>query len=167
MAKPSTLAEAIFRVQHAGGKLVKDASFNYGNYATLGAVLDLLKPHFAEAGLVVIQSPDMEGPTPVLRTIVAHIEHPGSYAFASPMILEKETMQKVGSAVTYAKRYALVSIFLMDADEDDDGNAASGDEAAAKVVAKRSSRAKADPRTDAEKKDESKGASGDDKPRVF
>jgi hypothetical protein len=140
MAKPTSLVEAIFQVQHAGGKLVKDASFNYGNYATLGAVLEVLKPLFADTGIVVIQSPDMDGPTPVLRTIVTHVDHEGSFSFASPMILEKETMQKVGSAVTYAKRYALVSIFLMDADEDDDGNAASGDEAAAKVVAKRAAR---------------------------
>jgi hypothetical protein len=37
-----------------------------------------------------------------------------------------ETAQAVGSAITYAKRYALAAILCVAADDDDDGSAATG-----------------------------------------
>ena len=41
-------------------------------------------------------------------------------------MVSEPTAQALGSAVTYAKRYALTALLGIAADEDDDGNAASG-----------------------------------------
>jgi hypothetical protein len=43
-----------------------------------------------------------------------------------PLLLAKDDMQGLGSALTYARRYALSSVLNLVADEDDDGGAASG-----------------------------------------
>jgi hypothetical protein len=43
-----------------------------------------------------------------------------------PLLLNKDDMQGLGSAHTYARRYALSSVLNLVADEDDDGGAASG-----------------------------------------
>jgi hypothetical protein len=145
MAKPDNLNEAIFAIQQSGVELKKDASAVYGNYATLGNVLDVLRPLFAEQGITVVQAPDVEGPHQVLRTTVTHVESGDSVAFATPLVLDKETMQGVGSAITYARRYALVSIFLMDADDDDDGNAASGSKSDEAQVTRKRTAAKKEP----------------------
>lgn len=107
-------------------QLVKNARAVYGNYATLDNVMDKLRPELAAAKLLVTQAPDVEGPHKVLRTIVTHVPSGDAVSFATPLVLDKETMQGVGSAITYARRYALVSIFFLDADEDDDGNATQG-----------------------------------------
>jgi len=104
-------------------KLTKDASANYGNYATLGNVLEVLRPALIANGLVVEQGPDIYEGMPCLTTYVIHTESDAARIFHTPLILDKQTSQGMGSAVTYARRYALVSIFFLDADEDDDGAA--------------------------------------------
>jgi hypothetical protein len=65
---------------------------------------------------------------------VVHVESDQARVYHTPLILDKQTSQGMGSAVTYARRYALVSIFFLDADEDDDGAAG---EVAVKEVVKR------------------------------
>lgn len=134
----SKLHTAMFAVHAAGIVLKKDAAAVYGEYATLGNVLEKLRPVLIENGLYVEQMPDFSGPNPALRTRIVHAES-GEYSEAhTPLILDKQTMQGVGSAITYARRYALVSAFGLDADDDDDGNAASGAQSAeAKVTRKR------------------------------
>lgn len=161
MAKPSNLNEAVAAVQRSGLVLKKDASFNYGNYATLGAVIDVLRPALEANDLIVEQAPNLVDGREVLTTVIIHVPTDQARIYHSPLVLDKQTMQGVGSAITYSRRYALVSIFFMDADEDDDGNEASGDLAAAKVVAKRSRKAKTKSEVG-----ESDG-SGDSAKRVF
>lgn len=167
MAKPSSLNEAVAAVQRSGLILKKDASFNYGNYATLGAVIDLLRPALEENDLIVEQAPNLYEGREVLTTVLIHVPTDQARIYHSPLILEKDTMQKVGSAVTYSRRYALVSIFFLDADEDDDGNAASGDEAAAKQVGKKAKVARKPKTEDGDvPRDDVDGVPAD-KPRVF
>jgi hypothetical protein len=131
----SSLNDAMARIFEADLQLKKDASANYGNYATLGNVLEVLRPALVKNGLTVEQAPDIFEGTPCLTTLILHSESDQARVYHTPLILDKQTSQGMGSAVTYARRYALVSIFFMDADEDDDGAAG---ETSAKVVSKKS-----------------------------
>jgi hypothetical protein len=56
--------------------------------------------------------------------------------------LAKPSPQEYGSALTYARRYAVSAIIGIVADEDDDGNRAQGHEASGRNVTKNPPRAK-------------------------
>lgn len=123
----SRLDAGIFAVQSAEIDLRKDSKNPHfkNTYASLGAVLDVLKPELIKAGLIVEQAPNTVDGVSVMTTRVSEVESGDSREYHGALVLDKENMQGLGSAYTYAKRYALVSIFLLDADEDDDGEAAS------------------------------------------
>ncbi|MCC5612100.1 ERF family protein [Nostoc sp. CHAB 5834] len=87
-------------------------------YATLDAVLDAVTAALGKHGLVIIQTTEiLEGKT-VLRT---HIFHESGESIASTYPLpEISDSQKLGAALTYARRYAVCAILSVTADEDDD-----------------------------------------------
>lgn len=125
----SKVIEKLFEIQALDLTLTKDSeNKHFGNsYASLGAVLDLIKPALTERGLLMVQSPGIVESGPALFTTICAADDPqDSVESVTPLILDKTTMQGMGSAVTYARRYALVSMFNLDAEDDDDGNAASG-----------------------------------------
>ena len=64
---------------------------------------------------------------PVLRTTVHHVNDENTFVSELPIILAQGNMenpQKIGSAITYYKRYTLQSVYGLPS-EDDDGNVAS------------------------------------------
>ena len=75
-----------------------------------------------------------------METILGHISGE-TLKCRVPLIVQKNDMQGYGSAVTYARRYGLMSMAGI-APEDDDGNAASK---AAPVTEERPAKPKADP----------------------
>lgn len=87
-------------------------------YFDINGVISQLRPILNDAGLVVMQGLD-DGK---IVTTVGDAESAETItsSFAIP---ETSDIQKLGGAITYLRRYALVSLFLLDA-EDDDGNAA-------------------------------------------
>ncbi len=97
-------------------------------YATLSAIIDAIRKPLSEAGLAYTQiiSHDSDTGFYVLTTTL----HFGNQFLSSktPIIVEGSTNQQFGSALTYMKRYALAAILGIAADEDDDGNAADGNE---------------------------------------
>lgn len=93
-------------------------------YADLAAVWDEVRKPFTDNGLSVIQLP-CEAPVGYvgLRTTILHSS--GEFvaeSFSMPIAKDRDP-QAVGSALTYAKRYALLGAAGI-APEDDDGNAA-------------------------------------------
>jgi hypothetical protein len=63
----------------------------------------------------------------IVVTTVRHINDTNKYVSKLPIILSQANMenpQKIGSAITYAKRYTLQSVYGLPS-EDDDGNKAS------------------------------------------
>lgn len=114
---------AIIKVQ---GK-VKTIGFDSVNphfkskYASLTAIVESLQVPMFENGLAAIHTVFDTEKGMTLKTTLIH-ESGESLDFSMPMILSKEDMQGLGSAVTYAKRYSLASIFNLVSDEDDDGN---------------------------------------------
>lgn len=124
------VAEKLFEIQGLDLQLVKDAEANYGGYATLGAVLDLLRPVLQERGLLLLQT--VEGV--YLKTMLISTEDGDSLESSMLLVMDKQTSQGLGSAITYARRYSLTTMFNLDA-EDDDGAEASVPKTKKKVVA--------------------------------
>lgn len=95
-------------------------------YADLSSIVDACKSALNENGIAFLQTPEPgEGATLILRTMLLHSS--GEWISGTiKMNLQKNDPQGYGSAMTYARRYGLAAIVGVCADEDDDGNAASG-----------------------------------------
>jgi hypothetical protein len=115
------LAKALSLFQTKMEKIDKTASnpFFKSKYASLSSILEAIQIPLAESGLVFSQHPDKGE----LTTILIHTES-GQYMMSSYDIHPvKVDPQGIGSAITYAKRYALCAILGLNVDEvDTDGN---------------------------------------------
>lgn len=105
-------------------------------YADLTSVWDAVREPLAKHGLSVIQLPT-QAPSGfvAVTTILAHSSGESiGETFLMPCA-QPTNPQAIGSALTYARRYALSAMVGVVADLDDDGNAAStGSAAAAKAL---------------------------------
>jgi hypothetical protein len=122
------IAKALIEFNGKVSKISKDAKnpFFKSNYASLSNIQDAISKPLAECGLAYSQSPTgVNG----LCTILIHAES-GEYlmdSYTMP-VSKPNDPQAVGSAITYAKRYALAGILGLNIDDDDDGNKASNKE---------------------------------------
>lgn len=119
---------ALMSVQSKMSAVTKDTrnDFFKSKYADLAAIWDACKMHMADMGLLVVQNPcGTDAGMVSLETIIFHAESCEWISSTIAMPLTKNDAQGVGSAITYARRYAL-SAMLGIVTEDDDGNAASG-----------------------------------------
>ena len=93
-------------------------------YASLDAILDHVRPILAAHNLGLSQEPLFEDGK---AGVVTRIIHESGESRESTLLLpiKDQTAQGVGSALTYAKRYAISSILGITADDDDDGELAS------------------------------------------
>jgi hypothetical protein len=92
--------------------------FFKSSYADLGSVWDSVRTLLAENELAIIQMPtDVGGVT----TILSHSS--GEWVSSTCYVPAKEDAHGVGSAISYARRYALAS-FVGVVTGDDDGNGA-------------------------------------------
>jgi hypothetical protein len=90
-------------------------------YATIESVLDTIESPLNQSGLGFIQC--VHGLE--LITTIYDTESDERIESKIPLLLNKQDMQQLGGAITYARRYALVSMLGLE-QEDDDGNYASG-----------------------------------------
>lgn len=92
-------------------------------YADLDACWDAAREALTTHGLSVVQGVSAQGKAVTVTTMLMHTS--GQW-LASDLTLEadKATAQSVGSAITYARRYAFSAMVGITSDEDDDGNAA-------------------------------------------
>lgn len=122
------LAAALAKAQAAIKPAAKDAKNPHFNsrYADLAGVWAACREPLSANGLSVVQMPvDSEAGRVALVTTLLH----ASGQWISSMVstrLQKDDAQGVGSALTYLRRYALAAMVGVVADEDDDGNGASG-----------------------------------------
>lgn len=89
-------------------------------YADLAAVLDATRPALAACGLVLTQAVDGQN----LVTRLADAETGETLESAFPLDFHGLTWHAIGSAISYARRYAILSLLGLAPDEDDDGHAA-------------------------------------------
>lgn len=128
------LALALSKAQGEMKGAVKDAAnpFYKANYADLASVWDACRKALSSNELAVIQSSIVKDSGEIMvRTVLAHSSGEFIEGFLPVMVGDKATAQQMGSAITYARRYALAAMVGV-APEDDDGNAASGSPKVAK-----------------------------------
>src|SRR5690625_1821108 len=116
---------AFVRAQAEMARAIKAATNPHlkSKYADLGAVQDACMPALHSHGFAVIQPLGRDEHGPHVRTILIHESGERLEECPVPIILTKQDMQGLGSAITYARRYGLLCMSGV-APEDDDGNTA-------------------------------------------
>jgi hypothetical protein len=131
------IAAALAAAQAEMGRVLKDktarvtmkagGAYSF-DYADLATVLDVVKPALSKHGIAIVQAASLESGQVVLETRLAHSS--GEWIESSLSVKPEDVApQKIGSAITYARRYALSCMVGVASEEDDDGNAAEGNEA--------------------------------------
>lgn len=103
------------------GVTIKKGSTNphyRSTYANLNEVLDKVKPELNKMGVVIVQKPDANG----LWTVLHDTEDDSVVECYLPFV-QMTDAQKLGSNITYNRRYSLVTLLGLE-DEDDDGQRA-------------------------------------------
>lgn len=120
------LAKALVAAQKATESIKKAASNPHfkSKYADLAEVVEGVVPALNGAGVAVLQPAGADGDAVSVTTVFLH-ESGSSVSSTLTMRASKSDPQGIGSAITYARRYALLAMSGA-APEDDDGNAASG-----------------------------------------
>ncbi len=121
----SKLAEALAKAQ---GEM-KPAHFDKENphfksrYATLSSIVEAIRGPLSKYGLSYIQRVEETEKGLNLVTVLMHSSGEREIGIV-PLLVSKQDMQGLGSAITYARRFGLSSMVGAVAEEDDDGNAA-------------------------------------------
>jgi len=96
--------------------------FFRSKYADLNSVMDACKQHLNEQGISVLQPVQSDEHGDYVETTLLH-ESGEWITSRMKLMVNKQNMQELGSAVSYARRYALQSLVFVGAN-DDDGEAA-------------------------------------------
>ena len=123
---PATIAEALSAAQAEMTDPVKDSINPHfkSRYADLASILKTVRPVLARHGIAIVQTTGITDAGGVIL-ITALMWKNESIIGRYPVAPVKADPQGYGSAMTYARRYALQAIVGVAADDDDDGNAAS------------------------------------------
>ena len=134
-SKVHNLASAMLEFQKLSVTAKKDGKTPHfrSNYSKLESVIEAVNQgnqfglfFTQEIDYVYVSHRDTKS-EPIVVTTVRHVNDDNTYVSKLPIILSDANMenpQKVGSAVTYAKRYTLQAVYGLPS-EDDDGNEAS------------------------------------------
>ena len=104
-----------------------DGKANYGTYPTLGGCLAAVKPVLRAHGLAIMQMVCAADDGQPDRLVTRVVHSSGSFIEDGgvPLYCEnKNNPQKMGSAITYARRYGLLAMIGCVGDDDDDAQAA-------------------------------------------
>jgi hypothetical protein len=122
------LMDALLAAQGEAPKIQKDALNPHfkSKYMSLDKIIGEVGPVLSKHGLIWVTLPcrDEKG-DPALRYRMIHAASKEELGDTIPLLLSKSDPQGQGSAITYARRYSLVAVLNLVADEDDDGNSAS------------------------------------------
>lgn len=115
------LAEALSKAQATMAEAKEDAKnpFFKSNYADLTSIWRACRKSLTENGLSVSHSTLFENGEIVLVTMLLHTSGEKIMGYF-PLMLQKKDPQAIGSAITYAKRYALAAIVGVCVEGEDD-----------------------------------------------
>ena len=114
----SELTKALIQFHKDVDKIEKNARANYGKFADLANVLSTVTPALLKNDLVLVQEFDGDK----LYTVLRHISGEFISSGCNLIISEgRNKTQEWGKAVTYQRRYAIVSLLGLVADMDMDG----------------------------------------------
>jgi len=92
------------------------------DFTNLAGCLDAVKPALAKHGVAIVQAPSWSEGILTVRTILMH----GSESVECALSCKANgDPQKIGSSITYLRRYGLCAMVGISSDKDDDGNAGS------------------------------------------
>lgn len=134
------LATALIKFHDSGAAAKKGAAnpFFKSKYASLEEVIETVRAEAGKVGLTFTQLVDFDEHHIFVTTTIMH-ESGDSMTGRTPVLTKDNTdPQKMGSGITYAKRYGLQAAFGLPS-EDDDGNPASVSSPKVTKVAKKSS----------------------------
>jgi hypothetical protein len=124
----SRFLSALAALQAELPKLPKDKTnpHFHSKFTGLDTIVDAVGPLLVKHRLVWMTMPGRDQFGPYLEYRLVHVDSDaeGGIFGRMPLLLTKDDMQGLGSALTYARRYALSSVLNLVADEDDDGTAA-------------------------------------------
>lgn len=117
------LYKKLLNLQKEVGAIKRDETNPYFKslYFDINGLLAEIKPILNKHGLIVLQPLTNLDGKPALETLIID-EESGDQIKSVVILPENSDPQKMGSAITYFRRYSLQSFLLLQAD-DDDGNA--------------------------------------------
>jgi hypothetical protein len=123
---PGLLA-ALVALQAELPKLPKDKTNPHfkSKFTGLDTIIDAVGPLLAKHGLTWMTLPGRDALGPHLEYRLVYVRTGEVIDGTIPLLLAKDDMQGLGSALTYGRRYALTCVLNLVSDEDDDGAAAS------------------------------------------
>lgn len=133
--KGKTLAEALALFQADLPQVDLDSVNPHfkSKFASLANITKKVLPELAKHGFSYTVGSFVDNG---LLVVDAHLLHESGESRSFQFPITETQPQKIGSAITYAKRYAIQALTGVVADEDDDGNAASQQPPAALAKAK-------------------------------
>lgn len=127
MNKSESIAELATALAKFQGEIKNPSNtatnpFFKSKYSPLDTVLNTVRPILSKHGLSIIQAPSGDGESIIVTTTLLHSS--GEWMEFPNLVLkaDKATAQGAGSAITYARRYALSAILGISSEDDDDGN---------------------------------------------
>tara|TARA_R100001443_G_scaffold68852_1_gene77517 strand:+ start:1900 stop:2505 length:606 start_codon:yes stop_codon:yes gene_type:complete len=120
----SDAIKSLIKAQSEMGKAIKGSLNPHfkSRYADLEAVVNATMAAFHANGFAVLQPNDQDAGGHYVETRLLHTSG-AEFCSRVYLVLGKNDMQGLGSAITYARRYGLLGMAGI-APEDDDGNAA-------------------------------------------
>lgn len=108
-------------------------------YATLGQILNTIRPLLSKHELSFTQVMDSHAMRTFIRhssgrEIVSEVKIPSLTSINKDGLEVSMTAQEIGSVITYFRRYGLVTALGLVAEDDDDGNIATGNTVESKVT---------------------------------
>jgi hypothetical protein len=126
MTEHKNIYSALCAAQAEFGKVQKGSTnpaFK-SRYADLADVAGVVIPTLSAHGVAVLHYMVGEGDAMAMRTEFVHANSESRVSCDVPLIVDRNNMQGMKSATTYAKRIGLESLSGVAPDTDDDGNAA-------------------------------------------
>jgi hypothetical protein len=125
MSDEITVSEALAKAQEVFKPVPKDKKHPHYNseYSSLDAILDATREGLTTNGLALLHRIVPGDPMAIEAILFRGKESLSSGPLT--VIVDKQNMQGLGSALTYARRYTAAALLGVCSDEDDDGNAAS------------------------------------------
>lgn len=119
-----TLAAALAAAQMEMGNAAKDSNNPHfkSKYADLKSVREAALPALNKHGIAVFQPLEVGELVNIQKTVFLHADSGEKIETCVPLIMGKQDMQGLGAAITYARRYGLMSLAGIAPAEDDDGN---------------------------------------------
>lgn len=122
------ISQALLKAQVEFPTIKKEDSnpFFKSKYAGLPSILETVLPILQKHNLLLTQVPITNGDRIGVKTAIIHTESGELIEGDFTMGLAKNDPQGAGSAITYARRYALISILGLNVDDDTDAEEAMG-----------------------------------------